>query len=594
MQDRIIGKVKRVNGPVIQLRDITDAAMMELVYVSDLRIVGEIVKLNAGEATVQVYEDATGIAPGDNVYGTGMSLSVELAPGLIGNIYDGIQRPLENLRALSGDFIARGISSSAVDLEKLWHFKPVVKEGDSVKAGFIIGEIQETERILHRVMVPPTVNGDLKVESVVSEGEYKVTDTLLVVSDENGNKTDVKALQYWPIRVPRPVKERLPLSVPLVTGLRVIDTLFPLAKGGTVAIPGGFGTGKTMTQHSIAQWCDADIIVYIGCGERGNEMTDVLREFPHLTDPRTGLSLMERTILIANTSNMPVSAREASIYTGITMAEYYRDMGYSVAIMADSTSRWAEALRELSGRMEEMPAEEGFPAYLPTRIAQFYERAGYMKTLSEKEGSVSIIGAVSPPGGDFSEPVTQHTKRFVRCFWGLDRALASARHYPSISWLDSYSEYIDDVKTWWNQNSSGTWYDSRKKIMELLQKEVRLNQIVKLVGPDALPDSQNFIIEVCSLFKTAFLQQNAFDVIDRYCSVEKQVRMLQLILEYYELGSDYISKGVPLVRIRRLQVVQEIARARFNVSNDDISSLDKLQLKLEKSMAQLGSLYDDK
>lgn len=594
MQNRIIGKVKRVNGPVIQLKDITDAAMMELVYVSELRIVGEIVKLKDGEATVQVYEDATGIAPGDNVYGTGRSLSVELAPGLIGNIYDGIQRPLESLRSLSGDFIARGISSTAVDYDKLWHFKPTVEVGAELKAGDIVGEIQETERILHKVMIPPVYEGDLTVTSVSSEGEYKVTDTLLTLVDGKGSTIKVSALQYWPIRVPRPVAERLPLSTPLVTGLRVIDTLFPLAKGGTVAIPGGFGTGKTMTQHSIAQWCDADIIVYIGCGERGNEMTDVLREFPHLTDPRTGQSLMQRTILIANTSNMPVSAREASIYTGITMAEYYRDMGYSVAIMADSTSRWAEALRELSGRMEEMPAEEGFPAYLPTRIAQFYERAGYMKTLSGNEGSVSIIGAVSPPGGDFSEPVTQHTKRFVRCFWGLDRSLASARHYPAISWLDSYSEYIDDVKGWWNQNSSGKWYESRKRIMELLQKEVRLNQIVKLVGPDALPDSQNFILEVCSLFKTAFLQQNAFDEIDRYCSVEKQVRMLSLILEYYDLASDAISKGVPLVRIRRLQVVQDIARARFNVSNDDLSALDKLQLKLEKSIAQLGSLYDDK
>ncbi len=594
MQDRIIGKVKRVNGPVIQIKDITDAAMMELVYVSELRIVGEIVKLKDTEATVQVYEDATGIAPGDNVYGTGRSLSVELAPGLIGNIYDGIQRPLEDLKHLSGDFIARGISSSAVDHKKLWHFVPKVNVGDTVTAGMIVGEIEENERIMHKVMIPPTFDGDLSVTEVSPQGEYTVEDSLLSVVEKSGKVSKICALQYWPIRVPRPVSERLTLSAPLVTGLRVIDTLFPLAKGGTVAIPGGFGTGKTMTQHSIAQWCDADIIVYIGCGERGNEMTDVLREFPNLVDPRTGQSLMKRTILIANTSNMPVSAREASIYTGITMAEYYRDMGYSIAIMADSTSRWAEALRELSGRMEEMPAEEGFPAYLPTRIAQFYERAGNMKTLSGQNGSVSIIGAVSPPGGDFSEPVTQHTKRFVRCFWALDRALASARHYPAISWLDSYSEYIDDVKNWWNQQSGGKWFSSRQKIMELLQKEVRLNQIVKLVGPDALPDSQNFILEVCSLFKTAFLQQNAFDEIDRYCSISKQIRMLELILEYYDLGSDYISKGVPLVRIRRLQVVQDIARARFNISNDDLGALDKLQLKLEKSISQLGSIYDDK
>ncbi len=384
------------------------------------------------------------------------------------------------------------------------------------------------------------------------------------------------------------------MKQPLITGLRVIDTLFPLPKGGTVAIPGGFGTGKTMTQHSIAQWCDADIIVYIGCGERGNEMTDVLREFPQLVDPRTGKSLMERTILIANTSNMPVSAREASIYTGVTMAEYYRDMGYQVAIMADSTSRWAEALRELSGRMEEMPAEEGFPAYLPTRIAQFYERAGYMKTLSDKEGSVSIIGAVSPPGGDFSEPVTQHTKRFVRCFWALDRALASARHYPAISWLDSYSEYLPDVKGWWDEKSDGQWSAMRQEIMELLQKEVRLQQIVKLVGPDALPDSQNFLLEVCALFKTAFLQQNAFDEIDRYCGIQKQMKMLAIILDYYHKGIQAIGKGVPMVKLRRLSAVQDMARMRFSVSNDDAASIDRLELKLDHAIDQLGGIYDDR
>ena len=593
MQGRIVGKVKRVNGPVLTASGITDAQMMELVHVSDLGIVGEIVKLREGEATIQVYEDATGIKPGDNIYGSGMSLSAELAPGLIGNIYDGIQRPLEELRKLSGDFIGKGIAATAVDHDKLWHFVPSVSAGDIVHKGSIIGTVQETERVEHRVMIPPTVEGELKIVRMVGEGDYKVADELALVTSDKGVSTSVSMLQYWPIRVPRPIADHADLSVPLVTGLRVIDTLFPLSKGGTVAIPGGFGTGKTMTQHSIAQWCDADIIVYIGCGERGNEMTDVLREFPHLTDPRTGLSLMERTILIANTSNMPVSAREASIYTGITMAEYYRDMGYNVAIMADSTSRWAEALRELSGRMEEMPAEEGFPAYLPTRIAQFYERAGHMKTLGGGEGSVSVIGAVSPPGGDFSEPVTSHTKRFVRAFWGLDRALASARHYPAISWLDSYSEYTDEVRNWWNSQSHDKWYENRQKIMELLQKEVRLQQIVKLVGPDALPDSQNFILEVCSLFKTAFLQQNAFDEIDRYCSIEKQTKMLNIILRYYQLGSEAIQKGVPLVKIRRMQVVQDITKMRFSVSNDHVDDIDKLELKLERSIMQLGSLYDE-
>ncbi len=593
MQGRIVGKVKRVNGPVLTASGITDAQMMELVHVSDLGIVGEIVKLREGEATIQVYEDATGIKPGDNIYGSGMSLSAELAPGLIGNIYDGIQRPLEELRKISGDFIGKGIAQSAVDHDRLWHFVPCVGVGDHVSRGSIIGTVQETERVEHRVMIPPTVKGDLTVVNMVAEGDYKVTDQIALVSDDGGRTTVVTMLQHWPIRVPRPVQDHADLKTPLVTGLRVIDTLFPLSKGGTVAIPGGFGTGKTMTQHSIAQWCDADIIVYIGCGERGNEMTDVLREFPHLVDPRTGLSLMQRTILIANTSNMPVSAREASIYTGITMAEYYRDMGYNVAIMADSTSRWAEALRELSGRMEEMPAEEGFPAYLPTRIAQFYERAGHMKTLGGGEGSVSVIGAVSPPGGDFSEPVTSHTKRFVRAFWGLDRSLASARHYPAISWLDSYSEYTDEVKDWWNAHSQDRWYANRQKIMELLQKEVRLQQIVKLVGPDALPDSQNFILEVCSLFKTAFLQQNAFDEIDRYCSIEKQTKMLSIILRYYELGQEAIAKGVPMVRIRRLQVVQDITKMRFNISNEDADAIDKLELKLERSIMQLGSLYDE-
>ncbi len=594
MQGRIVGKVKRVNGPVLIIKDITDAAMMELVHVGELGLVGEIVKLNGNNATVQVYEDATGIAPGDNVYGSGMSLSCELGPGLIGNIYDGIQRPLESLRALSGDFIARGISSPAIDHEKKWHMRPCVKAGDIVKAGQIVATIAENERIEHRIMVPATLKGKLNVINDFEEGDYTVEDQLYLLKDESGKTSVITARQFWPIRVPRPVASRLPLDKPLVTGLRVIDSLFPLAKGGTVAIPGGFGTGKTMTQHSIAQWCDADIIVYIGCGERGNEMTDVLREFPKLIDPRTGESLMKRTILIANTSNMPVSAREASIYTGITMAEYYRDMGYDVAIMADSTSRWAEALRELSGRMEEMPAEEGFPAYLPTRIAEFYERAGHMKTLADKEGSVSVIGAVSPPGGDFSEPVTQHTKRFVRCFWGLDRFLASARHYPAISWLDSYSEYVDEVKDWWNSKSDDKWSKNRSRILELLQKEVRLEQIVKLVGPDALPDSQSFILEVCSLFKTAFLQQNAFDIIDRYCSVEKQVKMLDLVLQYYDLGSDAITKGVPLVKLRRLSVVQDIARARFNIANDKIDDIDRLSLKLERSIRELGSLYDER
>lgn len=593
MERRVVGKVKRVNGPVITLKEVHDAQMMEMVRIGEQQLVGEVIKLFDDEATVQVYEDATGICPGDNVYGSGSSLSCELGPGLIGSIYDGIQRPLEKLMEASGAFIGRGLSFPAIDHGKKWHFVPSVKVGDPVHAGSIVGSVQETERVSHNIMVPPDKQAGT-VSAVVSEGDYTVEETVVTYTESDGREVHVSLAQRWPIRVPRPVQERLPLKQPLITGLRVIDTLFPLPKGGTVAIPGGFGTGKTMTQHSIAQWCDADIIVYIGCGERGNEMTDVLREFPQLVDPRTGKSLMERTILIANTSNMPVSAREASIYTGVTMAEYYRDMGYQVAIMADSTSRWAEALRELSGRMEEMPAEEGFPAYLPTRIAQFYERAGYMKTLSDKEGSVSIIGAVSPPGGDFSEPVTQHTKRFVRCFWALDRALASARHYPAISWLDSYSEYLPDVKGWWDEKSDGQWSAMRQEIMELLQKEVRLQQIVKLVGPDALPDSQNFLLEVCALFKTAFLQQNAFDEIDRYCGIQKQMKMLAIILDYYHKGIQAIGKGVPMVKLRRLGAVQDMARMRFSVSNDDASSIDRLELKLDHAIDQLGGIYDDR
>ena len=452
MNDRIIGQVRRVNGPVIEVMGITDAEMFELVRVGNENLIGELIKLEKDCAVVQVYEDTTGIAPHDPVYGAGMQLSVELGPGMIGTIYDGIQRPLEEIREQSGIFIERGVTVHALDRNKKWHFCPCVKEGDRITGGMVLGTVQETENLLHKILVAPQDQGELV--SVVPEGDYTVTDPIAVLSTEDGQKKDLFLMQQWPIRMQRPTANRLPLDIPLITGQRVIDALFPVAKGGTVSIPGGFGTGKTMTQQAIAKWCDADLIVYIGCGERGNEITDVLREFPELIDPRTGRSLMERTILIANTSNMPVSAREASIYTGITMAEYFRDMGYHVAIMADSTSRWAEALRELSGRMEEMPAEEGFPAYLPTKIAEFYERAGSMEALNGEHGSVTIIGAVSPPGGDFSEPVTQHTKRFIRCFWALDRHLANARHYPAISWLDSYSEYLNDIAPWWEQQVS--------------------------------------------------------------------------------------------------------------------------------------------
>lgn len=580
MQNRIVGKVKRVNGPVVTISSAKEAQMMELVYIGEIGLVGEVIKLEGDTATVQVYEDTTGICPLDNVYGTNAPLSVELGPGILSSIYDGIQRPLESLRAISGDFISRGQNTSSISHQKLWHFIPMVNLGDTIGPGSIIGKVKETATIDHMIMASPNTKIS-KISMIAQEGDYNVDTVLAIAGTEK-----ITMVQHWPIRTPRPVSQRQGLEVPLVTGQRVIDTLFPLAKGGTVAIPGGFGTGKTMTQHAIASYCDADIIVYIGCGERGNEMTDVLKEFPNIIDPRNGHSIMERTILIANTSNMPVSAREASIYTGITLAEYYRDMGYHIAIMADSTSRWAEALRELSGRMEEMPAEEGFPAYLPTRIAQFYERAGMMENLNKTYGSVSIIGAVSPPGGDFSEPVTQHTKRFVRCFWGLDKALASARHYPAISWLDSYSEYIEDIKTWWNDKSDNTWFKNRQLIMDLLQKEVKLQQVVKLVGADTLPDSQNFILEVCKLFKGAFLQQNAYDAYDKYCTIDRQVQMLSLIVRYYELGQKAISDGITLVRLRRVRVVQEIYRMR------ELEDLSTLMGKLEYSMKQLRQLYE--
>ncbi|MDX9899570.1 MAG: V-type ATP synthase subunit A [Spirochaetia bacterium] len=588
MNERILGQVRRVNGPVIEAMGISDARMLELVRVGESGLIGEVIKLSGEGAVIQVYEETTGVAPYDNIYGTGMPLSLELGPGLLGTIYDGIQRPLETILELSGRFIERGVTAEALDRTKVWGFRPRLEAGATVSGGMILGVVQETSRIEHRICVPVDVSGSLV--SIVPAGDYRVDQNIAVVRTASGDR-ELSLMQRWPIRNPRPVVQRLPLNIPLITGQRVIDTLFPLAKGGTVAIPGGFGTGKTMTQHAIAKWCDADIIVYIGCGERGNEMTDVLNEFPKLVDPRTGKSLMERTILIANTSNMPVSAREASVYTGVTLAEYYRDQGYHVAVMADSTSRWAEALRELSGRMEEMPAEEGFPAYLPTRIAEFYERAGYVETLSGDDGSVTIIGAVSPPGGDFSEPVTQHTKRFVRCFWGLDRQLANARHYPAISWLDSYSEYLDDIKPWWEERVGSEWASLREEIMELLQKEVRLLQVVKLVGPDALPDSQRFVIEVCTMFKNAFLQQSAFDDIDRFSSVEKQLKMLTIIMEYWHRGQGAIKRGVTLVKLKRVKVIQEIIKMKFTIPNESPEEFDKILARLERGIDQLEAIY---
>jgi len=589
MINRIIGQVKRVNGPVIEVMGITDAQMFELVRVGEENLIGELIKLEKHSAVIQVYEDTTGIAPYDPVYGAGMELSVELGPGMVGTIYDGIQRPLEAIRDISDMYIKRGIAVPSLNREKKWHFVPSLKPEDRVAGGAVLGTVRETENVLHKILVPPNDQGIL--ESIVPEGDYTVEDVIAILKTGESQTKELYLMHRWPIRVQRPTRRRLPLDIPLITGQRVIDTLFPVAKGGTVSIPGGFGTGKTMTQQAVAKWCDADLIVYIGCGERGNEITDVLTEFPKLIDPRTGRSLMERTILIANTSNMPVSAREASIYTGITMAEYFRDQGYDVAVMADSTSRWAEALRELSGRMEEMPAEEGFPAYLPTKIAEFYERAGSMEVLNGERGSVTIIGAVSPPGGDFSEPVTQHTKRFIRCFWALDRNLANARHYPAISWLDSYSEYLNDMASWWEQQVGPEWRSDRKEIMDLLNREVRLQQVVKLVGPDALPDTQRFVLEVCTLFKNAFLQQNAYDKIDTYSVVQKQAKMLHIIAMYWKRGYEAIKSGATLVKLRKMKVYQDIIKMKFSIPNEDLSGLDKIEARLERSMDQMEALH---
>ena len=585
----VIGKVHKVIGPVVEVSDVRDAQMLELVEAGENRLVGEIVRLNGDKAVVQVYEDTTGLTPGEDVYGSGMPLSCELGPGIIGTIFDGIQRPLNQIEISSGIFIDKGVHVPNLDRTKKWHFVPLKKEGDEISGGQIIGTVQETALIENRIIAPPKVAGKLKY--IAREDEY-VLDDIIARIDTGWAEVPLQLYHRWAVRKGRPYVSKIPLSNPLITGQRVIDMLFPLQKGGCVAVPGGFGTGKTMIQHALAKWCDADIILFIGCGERGNEITDMLTEFPKLIDPRTGKPMMERSIIIANTSNMPVAAREASIYTGITMAEYYRDMGYHVAVMADSTSRWAEALRELSGRMEEMPADEGYPAYLPTRLAEFYERAGMVKTYSGQDGSVTIIGSVSPPGGDFSEPVTQHSRRFVRCFWALDRQLANARHYPAISWLDSYSEYIEDVSHWWETNVSSEWTKLRNGIMDLLQRENKLQQVVKLVGPDVLPDSQRLILEVAAMFKNAFLQQSAFDKIDMFSVAKKQIKMLKIILTFYERGAEMIKKGATLIKLKRMKVHNEILKMKFSVPNDEIEKLDELQNRLNRAMDEMGAFYD--
>ncbi len=582
--------VTRISGPIVTAVGMHGAQMYEVVQVGALGLVGEVVRLVGERATIQVYEDTTMLKPGAPVRRTGAPLSVWLGPGLVGNIYDGIQRPLPGIQARSGAWIRRGERVDPLDTAKRWTFEPLARPGAAVVAGQGIGQLMETPLVRHRVMVPPEVSGTLR--SIVGKGEYTLRDALAVVDTPAGPR-EVSMLQQWPVRVPRPIRERLRITEPLITGQRIIDTFFPIGKGGAAAIPGGFGTGKTITQHQLAKWSDAEIIVFIGCGERGNEMTEVLREFPELKDPRSGRPLMERTILIANTSNMPVAAREVSIYTGITLAEYYRDMGLSVAVFADSTSRWAEALRELAARLEEMPAEEGFPATLPTRLAEFYERGGAVTTLAGERASVSIVGAVSPPGGDFSEPVTQHTRRFIRCFWALDTELANARHYPSIHWLRSYSEYVEDVNTWWEKQAPD-WSELRTEALTLLQREERLQQIVKLVGPDVLPDAQRLILFIAEIMKDGFLAQSAFDEVDMYCTPARQVALLRIILRLYGKGRELIQAGVPLARLRGLACVPQVVRAKGAFGNEEMDKLAELERRVGEELDALGKEYSAK
>lgn len=561
-----------INGPVIYLKGNTGFKMSEMVYVGEENLVGEVISLKKESTTVQVFEETSGLRPGETVTASGDAISVTLGPGILNNIFDGIQRPLSVIAEQSGKYISRGMQVDSLDTEKLWDVHITVSEGMEVYGGTIIAEVPETESIVHKSMVPPNIHGVVK--SVVPDGKYNITQTIAVLTLQDSSEYELKLAQKWPIRIPRPTSKRYPASKPLVTGQRILDTLFPIAKGGTAAVPGGFGTGKTMTQHQIAKWSDADIIIYIGCGERGNEMTQVLEDFSKLHDPKTGNSLMARTSLIANTSNMPVAAREASIYTGITLAEYYRDMGYDVAIMADSTSRWAEALRELSGRLEEMPAEEGFPAYLASRLSAFYERAGMMQNLNGTEGSVSIIGAVSPQGGDFSEPVTQNTKRFVRCFWGLDKSLAYARHFPAIHWLTSYSEYLGDLSYWYSENVSPKFVEYRNRIMAILNSESSLMEIVKLIGSDVLPDDQKLTLEIARVIRLGFLQQNAFHPDDTCVSLEKQFKMMEVILYLYKKCRALIAMGMPMSVLKQENIFEKIISIKYDVPNDHLEMMD--------------------
>ena len=570
------GRIVWVSGPAVRADGMSSTKMYETVEVGESKLIGEVLRLTGDTAFIQVYESTSGLKPGEPVVGSGQPLSVLLGPGIIGKIYDGIQRPLEDIAQKSGSFIGRGVMTTAVDMKKKYRFVSSVKKGDEVTGGSILGAVEETPLLTHSILVPPDHDGG-KITDVAAGGDYDIEHVIATV-EKNGKKTELKMYHKWPVRKPRPYAERYDPSVPLVTGQRVIDTYFPIAKGGTGAIPGGFGTGKTVTLHQIAKWADSKVVVYIGCGERGNEMTEVLVEFPHLIDPRSGRPLMERTVLVANTSNMPVAAREASIYTGVTIAEYYRDMGFDVVLVADSTSRWAEALREMSGRLEEMPAEEGYPSYLASRLAEFYERAGRVRALGspERAGSVTLVGAVSPSGADFTEPVTTHTIRFIKTFWALDTRLAYSRHYPSINWMQSYSGYLEDVSKWWKQNVSAEWYDLRAESYHILQREDTLKEIVRLLGPEALPDEEKLVLEVARMIKIGILQQNSFDKVDTYCGPEKQLKLVKLMVNFYKEAQKSLKEGASLPDIRAMPIITTLLKAKFEIPDDQVAKLDSI------------------
>lgn len=584
------GYIYGINGPVIKVKGSDRFQMQEMVYVGHEKLIGEVIGVTDTNVIVQVYEDTCGLKLDEEVIGTGGPLCITLGPGIISNIFDGIQRPLVDIEKHFGSFIGRGVDFSALDKDNKWKVTFTAKVGDTVKPGDVFAETPETSLIMHKIMVPNGIDG--KITWIAENGDYTVNDVIAKIETAKGEK-ELTMCQKWPIKQERPYSERQPISRPLITGQRIMDSMFPLAKGGAAAIPGGFGTGKTMNQHQIAKWCDADIIVYIGCGERGNEMTQVLEEFSELIDPKSNKPLLDRTVLIANTSNMPVAAREASIYTGVTLAEYYRDMGYHVALMADSTSRWAEALREISGRLEEMPAEEGFPAYLASRLSAFYERAGYVTNLNGTEGSVTLIGAVSPQGGDFSEPVTQNTKRFTRCFWALDKALAYARHYPAINWLNSYSAYTDDLEAWYKKNVSPDFIKYRNEIMAILSDEASLMEIVKLIGSDVLPESQKATLEIAKIIRQGFLQQNAYHKDDTYVPLEKQLKMMEVILYLNTKLKKLIDMGVPVSVVTAEGISEDLIKMKYTVPNDDLSGIDKIKTKVDKITDKITAEYEE-